>query len=136
MVSAVPKSSSDGKAFMIPGLQGRPFTEDELSIAWDMIDLDRHDFLQTQDLRRCLELCGEEGVTDAELEAMIRMLDKDGGGKVFFPEFWEAFTDPPPLFRNFDLHRRSSVGDEMAEDQQYSPKDGSSSIGSSQATPR
>jgi len=146
IVSADPKASTESKAFMIastdgnasmiPGLQARPFTEDELSIAWDMIDLDRHDFLQAQDLRRTLELCGEEGVTDAELEAMVRMLDKDGGGKVFFPEFWEAFTDPPPLFRNFDLHRRSSAGDdEMADERDLSPKAGSTS-GSSEGSPR
>lgn len=136
-VNAAPKRrGADSTAFMIPGLQRRPFTEDELEEAWDMINLDRHDFLEIQDLRRCLELCGEERATDAELEAMIRMLDRDGSGKVRQGDFWQAFTDPPPVFRNFDLHRRTSAEDDDEEEPEDFDGDGESSGSSSDSNRR
>lgn len=90
---------------MIPGLQSRPFTEDELETAWEMMDLDGHGCLEAQDLRRMLELCGEPTASEAELAMMIRMLDRGATGRVKYQEFWKAFTNPPPLFRNWDLHR-------------------------------
>mmetsp|Transcript_78741 Transcript_78741/g.205409 ORF Transcript_78741/g.205409 Transcript_78741/m.205409 type:complete len:285 (-) Transcript_78741:123-977(-) len=107
--AAPPPKDLNAQAFTIPGLQSRPFTEDELATAWEMMDLDGHGSLEVQDLRRTLELCGEEGATDAELQEMIRMLGKqgkDGKWRVKYDQFWRAFTNPPPLFRNWDLHRR------------------------------
>lgn len=97
------------QAFTIPGLQPRPFTENELATAWEMMDLDGHGALEIHDLRRTLELCGEPQATNAELQEMIRMLGKrsrDGTWKVRYPDFWRAFTNPPQVFRNWDLHRR------------------------------
>jgi len=74
--------------------------------AFEIIDLDRHGEIGATDIRRALQLCGETEPTDAEVQEMIRLMDPDGSGSIEFAEFRRYFVDPPPLFRNFDLHRR------------------------------
>lgn len=107
------------KAFEIPGLQARPYHDDELQVAFEIIDLDRHGEIGATDLRRALQLCGEPEPTDAEVQEMIRLMDPDGSGSIAYDEFRRYFVEPPPLFRNFDLHRR---GGEAAEEEEVVPE--------------
>jgi len=101
---------ADEKAFMIPGLQSKPYTEDEVALAFEMMDLDRHGVIDAQDIRRCLSLCGEGDISDEEVVEMIRLCDPNGFNSVKFEDFSELFMDPPPVFRNFDLYRRKDLG--------------------------
>eukprot|EP00930_Biecheleria_cincta_P021779 TRINITY_DN16038_c0_g1_i1.p1 TRINITY_DN16038_c0_g1~~TRINITY_DN16038_c0_g1_i1.p1 ORF type:complete len:473 (-),score=104.60 TRINITY_DN16038_c0_g1_i1:223-1641(-) len=103
-VKAAPMDSE--KAFVIPGLQARPYLSEELAVAFEIIDLDRHGEIGAPDIHRALALCGESEPSDQEVAEMIRLMDPDGSGSVEFAEFRKYFIDPPPLFRNFDLHRR------------------------------
>lgn len=107
------------KSFEIPGLQARPYHDDELQVAFEIIDLDRHGEIGATDLRRALQLCGEPEPTDAEVQEMIRLMDPDGSGSIAYDEFRRYFVEPPPLFRNFDLHRR---GGEAAEEEEVVPE--------------
>lgn len=93
---------------MIPGLQNRVYTEQELDNAFAMMDLDNHGFLDERDLRRVLDLCGESEPSNNEVLEMVRMLDPEGCWKVKYLPFRRGFTDPPLLFRNFDLNRKES----------------------------
>lgn len=108
------------KAFEIPGLQARPYHDDELQVAFEIIDLDRHGEIGATDLRRALQLCGEPEPTDAEVQEMIRLMDPDGSGSIAYDEFRRYFVEPPPLFRNFDLHRRG--GGEAADEEEVVPE--------------
>ncbi|OLP83672.1 Calmodulin-2 [Symbiodinium microadriaticum] len=114
-VTKAPKMDSK-KAFEIPGLQARPYHDDELQVAFEIIDLDRHGEIGSADIRRALQLCGESEPTDAEIQEMIRLMDPDGSGSIEFPEFRRYFFDPPPLFRNFDLHRRGGGERDLEEE--------------------
>lgn len=104
----------DEKPFEIWGLQHRPYSEDELHEAFDMLDLDGHGFVGPQDIRRVLDLCGEGDVIDAEVREMLRLCDSDARGKIDFDEFADQFIDPPPVFRNFDMHKREGGASEIA----------------------
>lgn len=99
----------DEKPFEIWGLQHRAYSMEELRVAFDMLDLDRHDCIGPQDLRRVLDLVGEGDVTEPELREMMRLVDSDARGKVDFDEFADQFTDPPAVFRNYDMHKREGV---------------------------
>lgn len=114
-VSTAPKKDVSEKVFMIPGLQDRAYSEDEITLAFEMMDLDRHKELDATDLRRILDLCGLHKATDAEVAEMIRLFDPDGSGTVDYPEFRKNYVNPPALFRNFDLHRRE-VMDNLGEE--------------------
>ncbi|CAL1126211.1 unnamed protein product [Cladocopium goreaui] len=118
-VKGAPQKMDSKKAFEIPGLQARPYHDDELQVAFEIIDLDRHGEIGATDLRRALQLCGEPEPTDAEVQEMIRLMDPDGSGSIAYDEFRRYFVEPPPLFRNFDLHRR---GGEAAEEEEVVPE--------------
>lgn len=47
-------------------------------------------------------------------------MDPDGSGSIEFAEFRKYFVEPPPLFRNFDLHRRGAgeAEEEPSEEQE------------------
>eukprot|EP00929_Paragymnodinium_shiwhaense_P014788 TRINITY_DN122744_c0_g1_i1.p1 TRINITY_DN122744_c0_g1~~TRINITY_DN122744_c0_g1_i1.p1 ORF type:complete len:518 (-),score=100.90 TRINITY_DN122744_c0_g1_i1:201-1754(-) len=122
--AAAPKTEeSHDKAFMIPGLQNRPYNEDELRVAFKMIDLSAQGFLRAADLRRLIQLCGDVEPTDAELIEMIRLCDPDGSGEVDEDEFMGAFMDPPALFRNFDFQRLEGLPGEDLEEEADSGSD-------------
>jgi len=104
-VKAAPPPA-DEKPFEIWGLQNRRFSEEELNEAFMMMDLDQHGDIGPQDIRRVLDLCGDKEVRDEEVAEMIRLCDSDARGKVSFEEFSDFFTEPPAVFRNFDLHKR------------------------------
>jgi len=126
-VNAAPRDAGAAeKAFMIPGLQGRPYDDEELMLVFSMIDLDKKNLIQGSDLRRIFDLCGEPEPSDAEIFEMIRLLDPDGNGSIDFYEFRDAFRDPPPLWRNFDLHRREEMGVDFDEGEEDEDDDQSS----------
>eukprot|EP00913_Durusdinium_trenchii_P010224 g9585.t1 len=141
-VKKAPQKMDSKKAFEIPGLQARPYHDDELQVAFEIIDLDRHGEIGATDLRRALQLCGEPEPTDAEIQEMIRLMDpdarinpaterlvclfmtvntEDGSGSIEFAEFRRYFVEPPPLFRNFDLHRRGGFGEAPDEEEEEEP---------------
>ncbi|CAK9075935.1 Squidulin (Optic lobe calcium-binding protein) (SCABP) [Durusdinium trenchii] len=126
-VKKAPQKMDSKKAFEIPGLQARPYHDDELqAVAFEIIDLDRHGEIGATDLRRALQLlgctlCGEPEPTDAEIQEMIRLMDPDGSGSIEFAEFRRYFVEPPPLFRNFDLHRRGGFGEAPDEEEEEEP---------------
>ncbi|CAK9088675.1 unnamed protein product [Durusdinium trenchii] len=120
-VKKAPQKMDSKKAFEIPGLQARPYHDDELQVAFEIIDLDRHGEIGATDLRRALQLCGEPEPTDAEIQEMIRLMDPDGSGSIEFAEFRRYFVEPPPLFRNFDLHRRGGFGEAPDEEEEEEP---------------
>ncbi|CAE6911863.1 CAM72 [Symbiodinium natans] len=120
-VTKAPSKMDSKKAFEIPGLQARPYHDDELQVAFEIIDLDRHGEIGSADIRRALQLCGESEPTDAEVQEMIRLMDPDGSGSIEFPEFRRYFVDPPPLFRNFDLHRRGGGERDLEEEGEGEP---------------
>jgi len=120
-VKKAPQKMDSKKAFEIPGLQARPYHDDELQVAFEIIDLDRHGEIGATDLRRALQLCGEPEPTDAEIQEMIRLMDPDGSGSIAFDEFRRYFVEPPPLFRNFDLHRRGGEADAEEEAEEVVP---------------
>jgi len=99
----------DEKPFEIWGLQHKPFTEEELREGFNMLDLDGHGFSGPQDIRRVLDLCGHGDVVEVEVREMLRLVDSDARGKVDFDEFADQFIDPPPVFRNFDMHKREGA---------------------------
>lgn len=114
VINAAPKSS-DEKVFLIPGLQNQPFTEEELQLAFDAMDLDNHGYIGQTDIRRILSLCGETEPSEIEVNEMIRVIDPDGSGTVEYHEFRKHFMEPPPIFRNFDLHIRGSADDSESD---------------------
>jgi len=81
--------------------------DEELQLAWEMIDLDGNGIIGTTEVLRSLSLSGVDDATDAEVAEMIRLCDPNGNGFVEFHEFFSAFKHPPPLFRNFDLQRKN-----------------------------
>eukprot|EP00747_Dinoflagellata_sp_TGD_P224106 gnl/TRDRNA2_/TRDRNA2_96223_c1_seq1.p1 gnl/TRDRNA2_/TRDRNA2_96223_c1~~gnl/TRDRNA2_/TRDRNA2_96223_c1_seq1.p1 ORF type:complete len:625 (+),score=116.13 gnl/TRDRNA2_/TRDRNA2_96223_c1_seq1:168-2042(+) len=95
----VPEKSS----FTIPGLQNRPYTDQELEETFSLIDLDKHRQIDASDLRRVFHLCGDLAVSDEEINEMVRMLDHSGDHNVSIGEFRTFFQNPPAIFRNFDL---------------------------------
>lgn len=102
---------------MIPGLQARPYTAEELVVAFQMMDVDRRGYLVADDMRRVLDLCGHSEPTSAEVAEMLRLMDYNGSGEVNGDEFSSFFTKPPALFRNYDLARRDTVDIDFDEEE-------------------
>eukprot|EP00931_Biecheleriopsis_adriatica_P049221 TRINITY_DN2846_c0_g1_i1.p1 TRINITY_DN2846_c0_g1~~TRINITY_DN2846_c0_g1_i1.p1 ORF type:complete len:369 (+),score=114.94 TRINITY_DN2846_c0_g1_i1:58-1164(+) len=78
-----------------PGLEHRPFTDEEIKEAFTTFDLDNNRFVGAAEIAHILKLIGEE-VSEQEIDEMIRMCDSDGDGQVTFDEFYKLMTTPPP----------------------------------------
>lgn len=78
-----------------PGLEHRPFSDDEIKQAFDTFDLDHNRFVGATEIKHILDTIGEEA-TDEEIDEMIRMCDTDGDGQVTYDEFYKMMTQPPP----------------------------------------
>ena len=74
-----------------PNLILPQFSESEISEAFKTLDMSRRGFLTTDDLGFFLNVL-EAGASDAEIEEMIRMLDYEGSGRVYFQEFFKLAT--------------------------------------------
>ena len=105
----MPDATKSDELFVIPGLQSKVFTPDEIRKAFDAMDVDKNDCLDASDIRRMLALTGVKA-NDEEIEEMIRMVDHDGTSLVSFGEFSSMLLYPDPLFRNTELIGRTSQG--------------------------
>lgn len=79
----------------MPGMEHRPFSDEEIKQAFDTFDLDKNRFVGAMEIRHILEVIGEEA-TDEEIDEMIRMCDTDGDGQVTLDEFSKLMKQPPP----------------------------------------
>ncbi|CAJ1333453.1 unnamed protein product [Effrenium voratum] len=80
-----------------PGLEHRPFTDDEIKEAFATFDLDNNRFVGAAEISHILKLIGED-VSHQEIDEMIRMCDSDGDGQVTFDEFYKMMTTAAPPF--------------------------------------
>lgn len=76
-----------------PGVEHRPFSDNEIKSAFDCFDLDKNRFVGAAEIRHILTLIGENA-TDEEIDEMIRMCDTDGDGQVTFDEFQKLMATP------------------------------------------
>mmetsp|Transcript_19704 Transcript_19704/g.49458 ORF Transcript_19704/g.49458 Transcript_19704/m.49458 type:complete len:351 (+) Transcript_19704:177-1229(+) len=88
--------------FLIPGIQSRAYTREELQVAFEAIDVFNVGEINADTLRDALQLAGEP-VTEQEIANMIRLCDADAGGNLTFDEFRSLFENPSSLFKNFDM---------------------------------
>lgn len=77
----------------VPQDYSRPYTEEEVKIAFDTYDLDKNKFVGASEIRYVLGLIGENA-TDEEIDEMVRMCDTDGDGQVTFDEFRKMILSP------------------------------------------
>ncbi|CAE7830688.1 unnamed protein product, partial [Symbiodinium microadriaticum] len=85
------------RSLELPGLEHRPFSDEEIKEAFATFDLDNNRFVGAAEISHILKLIGEE-VSHQEIDEMIRMCDTDGDGQVTFDEFYKMMTTPaPPL---------------------------------------
>jgi len=94
-VSGAPSNELPPDKALIPGLEHRPFSDDEIKEAFDTFDLDHNKFVGAMEIKHILEVIGEEA-TDEEIDEMIRMCDSDGDGQVTLDEFKRLMKQPPP----------------------------------------
>lgn len=94
-ISAEPQKAQAIDKTLQPGLEHRPFSEEEVKSAFDCFDLDKNRFVGAMEIRHILNCIGEEA-DDDEIDEMIRMCDNDGDGQVTFDEFHRMMTQPPP----------------------------------------
>ncbi|RHY21456.1 hypothetical protein DYB32_009809 [Aphanomyces invadans] len=71
------------------------FSEDDILHAFKFIDLDKNTFIGAAEIRHIL-ICMGELITDAEVDEMVRMVDRDGDGQVSFEEFRKLVIHPDP----------------------------------------
>eukprot|EP00928_Gymnodinium_smaydae_P053099 TRINITY_DN37176_c0_g1_i1.p1 TRINITY_DN37176_c0_g1~~TRINITY_DN37176_c0_g1_i1.p1 ORF type:complete len:344 (-),score=103.87 TRINITY_DN37176_c0_g1_i1:241-1272(-) len=93
-LSSEPQKAQAPEKVIEPGLDHRPFSENEIKQAFDTFDLDNNRFVGAMEIRHILEVIGEEA-TDEEIDEMIRMCDNDGDGQVTFDEFQKMMMQPP-----------------------------------------
>ncbi|CAE7543003.1 unnamed protein product, partial [Symbiodinium necroappetens] len=84
------------RSLELPGLEHRPFSDEEIKEAFATFDLDNNRFVGAAEsecpvvlISHILKLIGEE-----EIDEMIRMCDTDGDGQVTFDEFYKMMTTP------------------------------------------
>lgn len=94
-ISAAPASDMPPERTLVPGLEHRPFSDEEIKDAFDTFDLDKNKFVGAMELKHILDIIGEEA-TDEEIDEMIRMCDADGDGQVTHDEFKKLMKQPAP----------------------------------------
>lgn len=67
------------------------FSDAEISEAFKTLDLQKKNYITAQDLSFFLNVL-ETDATEGEIEEMIRMLDYEGTGRVYYPEFYKLAT--------------------------------------------
>ncbi|OQR85206.1 calmodulin [Thraustotheca clavata] len=71
------------------------FSEAEILSAFKFIDLDKNTFIGAAEIRHIL-ICMGELITDAEVDMMVKMVDRDGDGQISFEEFRKMVIHPDP----------------------------------------
>mmetsp|Transcript_60669 Transcript_60669/g.162387 ORF Transcript_60669/g.162387 Transcript_60669/m.162387 type:complete len:364 (-) Transcript_60669:109-1200(-) len=94
-IASEPQKGQPPDQYLTPGLEHRPFSDEEIKQAFDTFDLDRNRFVGAAEIQHILQIIGEE-VTDEEIDEMIRICDTDGDGQVTFDEFYKMMTEPEP----------------------------------------
>lgn len=94
-MSEPPTTNNPPEKALVPGLEHRPFSEEEIKQAFDTFDLDKNRFVGAMEIKHILAVIGEEAL-DEEVDEMIRMCDNDGDGQVTFDEFSKLMKSPPP----------------------------------------
>lgn len=94
-VAAAPSSEMPPDRALAPGLEHRPFSDEEIKEAFDTFDLDKNRFVGAMEIKHILAVIGEEA-TDEEIDEMIRMCDADGDGQVTMDEFRRLMKQPAP----------------------------------------
>jgi Ca2+-binding EF-hand superfamily protein len=64
------------------------FTEEEVKDAFTILDMNKDGAITSEDLLFFLDFIGEKA-TQEEVEEMIKMCDRDGGGDVKYEEFFK-----------------------------------------------
>jgi len=91
---SVPLASAAASSLQAPINDiGRPYTDEEIKVAFDTFDLDKNRFVGASEIRHVLSLIGEVA-TDEEIDEMVRMCDADGDGQVTFDEFRKMIIQP------------------------------------------
>ncbi|OQR93545.1 calmodulin-like protein [Achlya hypogyna] len=88
------KAIADAKAFVGEDNTSE-FSEAEILSAFKFIDLDKNTFIGAAEIRHIL-ICMGELITDAEVDMMVKMVDRDGDGQVSFEEFRKMVIHPDP----------------------------------------
>eukprot|EP00747_Dinoflagellata_sp_TGD_P168859 gnl/TRDRNA2_/TRDRNA2_196260_c0_seq1.p1 gnl/TRDRNA2_/TRDRNA2_196260_c0~~gnl/TRDRNA2_/TRDRNA2_196260_c0_seq1.p1 ORF type:complete len:457 (+),score=93.60 gnl/TRDRNA2_/TRDRNA2_196260_c0_seq1:102-1472(+) len=94
-IQAEPTKTAPPDKMLVPGAEMRPFSEDEVKNAFNLMDLDKNKFVGAIEIKHILNLIGEEA-TDAEIDEMIRMCDTEGSGQVSFEQLYKLMSQPPP----------------------------------------
>lgn len=117
-VTSEPRGDHNPERSLVPGLEQRQFSDEEIKSAFDTFDLDKNRFVGAMEIRHILNLIGEHA-TDEEIDEMIRMCDTDGDGQVTYDEFNKLMSQPPPQPPHVALLKKKvargpSAGSEMA----------------------
>ncbi|CAE8604381.1 unnamed protein product [Polarella glacialis] len=108
LLASEPQKSHHPAVAVQPGLEHRPFSDDEIKEAFQTFDLDSNRFVGAAEIAHILKIIGEE-VTDEEIDEMIRMCDSDGDGQVTFDEFYKMMTTPPPPLPPAAVQRKAKT---------------------------
>lgn len=71
--------------------------EEQLKQVFDVLDLDKNEFVGADELRKILAMIGQNP-HDGEIDNMIKMADPSGHGQVSFDNFVAMFTKPADHF--------------------------------------
>jgi len=104
-----------------PNDVARPYTDEEIKVAFDTFDLDKNRFVGASEIRHVLSLIGE-AATDEEIDEMVRMCDADGDGQVTFDEFRKMILQPqmdilPKPIQPFKQERGLELDKQLEQDE-------------------
>jgi Ca2+-binding EF-hand superfamily protein len=99
------------EVFGPPGVRG--VSPQDVRQAFDCIDLDSNGFITEAELKNFLVVCCEQP-QDEDVEEMIRMVDREGRGRVYFEEFYELLCSKPQR-RLKSASKRGLVADMVRE---------------------
>lgn len=88
-------------------------SQKDIEAAFDGLDLDKNLYVGAAELRHVLACMGELA-TDAEVDAMIRLVDADGDGQVSFFEFAAIMRHADPSSPSFSAHLSRQVQEEAS----------------------
>lgn len=106
--SGAPSRASRSGASGGPPSHSGPMSQRDIEAAFDGLDLDRNRYVGAGELRHILAGMGEL-VTDAEIDAMLTLVDADGDGMVSFWEFASLMRHPDPSSPSFQEVLRAEV---------------------------
>jgi len=86
-------ASTDGQLqFLCIGDGCLMLSNGDMKETFDEFDEDGNGLITHAELKRAIERIGDEDVADADVDAMIRSVDRNGDGQIDFNEFVQALT--------------------------------------------